>query len=224
MSFEERLRAVMAAPLERIVAPDQRIRPPATVVEQWEVSEKDRFALAEWGLPPGPIMKPEFQDAIEPLLVPNVAGENERRLIAADQRLYQLGWWGNHDLTPKMGAVAGDGRVLAIRDAPRTAADYPAILREHYGDAYFYKPAVEFINSSVAQLIELAWRWHSAVPIFRDLVFEEEPRYYDPETFAAYEARGEAYEGIVLAAMAAIDPAIDADDPDGFWVELITDY
>lgn len=212
----------MTAPLERIVASDQRKRPPVAAVEGWDLPEKDRFALTEWGLPTDVIMKPEFQDATEPQLVPNVAGEHERRLITADQRLYRLGWWGSHDLTPKMGAVAADGRVLGILDAPVTAADLHPDLREVYAD--LYQPAVTFINSSIAQLVELAWRWRSAVVIFRDL-HREEPHYSRPEEeHRAHFARIEACERIVLAEVAAIDPAIDADDPDALWVELITDH
>lgn len=221
MSIEERLQAVLAAPLARIVAPDQRKRPPVTTVERWEVPEKDRFALTEWGLPADLVMKPEFQHAAEPLLVPNVAAEHERRLITADQRLYHLGWWGSHDLTPKMGAVAGDGRVLGIRDAPVTAADLHPDLREVYAD--LHQPAVTFLNSSTAQLVELAWRWRSAVVVLRDLHLQE-PHYSRPEEeHHAHFARIEACERIVLAGMEAIDPAIDADDPDALWVELVTD-
>ncbi|GAB2844543.1 hypothetical protein GCM10027176_55320 [Actinoallomurus bryophytorum] len=211
----------MVAPLERIVAPDQRKRPPAAAVERWEIPEKDRLALAEWGLPTDLIMKPEFQHATEPLLVPNVAAEQERRLIAADQRLYHLGWWGSHDLTPKMGAVAGDGRVLGIRDAPVTAADLHPDLREVYAD--LYQPAVMFLNSSMAQLVELAWRWRSAVAIFRDLHLQEPHHSRPEEEQHAHFARIKACERVVLAEVAAIDPAIDADDPDALWVEVITD-
>jgi SUKH-4 immunity protein len=222
MSIEERLEAVMAAPLERIVAADQRERPPITVVGRWDLPEKDRFALAEWGLPTDLVMKPEIQHAAEPLLVPNVAGERERRLIAAEQRLYRLGWWGSHDLTPKMGAVAGDGRVLGIQDAPLTAADLHPDLREVYAD--LNRPAVMFLNSSTAQLVELAWRWRAAVAVFRDLHLQE-PHYSRPEEeHRAHFERIEACERIVLAGMNAIDPAIDPDDPDALWVSLVADY
>ncbi|MGI5225537.1 SUKH-4 family immunity protein [Actinoallomurus sp. CA-142502] len=219
--LEERLREVMAAPLARIVAPDRRVRPPGTVVDRWKVPEEDRSALAEWGLPTDLVMRPEFQHATEPLLVPNVAGEHERRLIADDQRLYHLGWWGAHDRTPKMGAVAGDGRVLAVRDAPVTAADVHPDLRRVYTD--LYQPAVAFLNSSIARLVELAWRWRSAVAILREFHLQE-PHYSRPEEeHDAHLARVEAGERIVLARAAEIDPAIDPDDPRALWVALITD-
>ena len=210
MSVEERLRAVMAAPLASLVALDRRERPAASVVERWDLPEKDRAALADWGLPTDLLMRPVIQDAAEPLLAPNVAGERERRLIDAGQRLYQLGWWGRHDLTPKIGAVASDGRVLGLRDAPVTAADLPPALREVYAD--LYHPAVTFLNSSIAQFVDIAWRWHAAVAILREFQLQE------PDF-----ARIEACERIVLDGVEAIDPAIDADDPEALWVAIITD-
>lgn len=80
----------MAAPSERIVAPDQRKRPPVTAVERWGTG-KGPVRPRGMGPPTDLIMKPEFQHATEPLLVPNVAAEHERRLVAADQRLYANG-------------------------------------------------------------------------------------------------------------------------------------
>mgnify|MGYP001260576349 CR=1 FL=1 len=39
------------------------------------------------------------------MLVSSLAGPYERSLISGHQRLYELGHWGDHDGTPKMGAV-----------------------------------------------------------------------------------------------------------------------
>ena len=80
-------------------------------------------------------MTPDFQAASEPILAPNIASGVEGPLIAADQRLYQLGRWGSSDRTPMMGAVAGDGRILGLRQAPLTVEDLHPGLRDHYTDA-----------------------------------------------------------------------------------------
>lgn len=209
----------MAAPLDTIIAPDRRERPPMTVVRRWDLPETDRVALTRWGLPTDQIMTPAVQLETEPQLVPNVAGEYERRLISPDQRLYDLGRWGGHDLTPKIGAVAGDGRVLSIRATPLTAHDLHPQLREHHQG--LYHPAVDFISSSVAQFVEVTWRWRAAIEVLRDL---HEPHYTRPEEeFDAYIARLQACERIVLSRVEAIDPEVRADNSKALWVEVITD-
>jgi len=219
LSIEERLAAVMTAPLDTVVGTDSE-RPPTTVVQRWDLPEADRMALVRWGLPTDQLMKPEFQPATEPLLVPNVAGEQERRLISPEQRLYDLGQWGTHDLTPRVGAVAGDGRVLGVRAAPLTADDFPAQLREHYKG--FYSPAVLFINSSVAQFVEVTWRWRAAIELLNDL---QEPPYTNPDTaFNSFVARVKACRRMVLTLVEAIDGAVRADEPDSCWGDTITDW
>ncbi|MEV4313108.1 hypothetical protein [Actinocrispum sp. NPDC049592] len=77
-------------------------------------------------------MTPHLQTEPAPVLVPTVAGPDKRRLVAPDERLYRLGRWGGHEGTPWMGAVAGDGRVLATSENPATAEDIHPDLREHY--------------------------------------------------------------------------------------------
>lgn len=86
-------------------------------------SAEDRLALAEYGLPDDVVMTPSFQTDSELTLVANLAVPRKRELAGADDRFYDLGSRGGHDLTPRMGAVRGDGRVMAVRSAPLTAAD-----------------------------------------------------------------------------------------------------
>jgi hypothetical protein len=219
LAIEERLEAVMVAPLYTLVAADCQARPTQDRVARWELPEADRTALTTWGLPTDQIMMPQIQLDSEPLLIPNVASERERRLIAPDQRLYRLGRLGRHDQTPAIGVVAGDGRIMSIRETPLTADDLHPSLREHYRG--LYKPAVDFISSSVAQFVEVTWRWRAAVAVLRDL---EEPHHSQPMAeFEAHFARVEACERIVLAGVKAIDPGVNVEDPDATWVEIVTD-
>jgi hypothetical protein len=209
----------MTAPLGALVDVGHRLRPSLEAVRAWRLPESGLRALAEHGLPDDVLMTPAFQRGAEPTLVPNLAGPRERRLVTPDDRLYDLGRWGGHDLTPKLGAVRDDGRVLAIRPAPLTAADLPPVLREVHAD--LYRPAVDFISSSVAQFVEISWRWRAAIPVFVDLA--EPAVECPPEEFEAYLDRCDACEHVVLTAVEHIDPAIPADDPHTLWGELIRD-
>lgn len=221
MPIEKRLDAVLAAPVDSIVSREHQIRPAAEVIDGWALPRTDREALNRWGLPNDLLMTPEFRVASEPLLAPNVASAVESRLIIAEQRLYQLGRWGDSEHTPMMGAVAGDGRVLGLRKAPLTVEDLHRDLRDHY--AGFYGPSVIFINSSLACLVELAWRWRAAVQLLRELHDQAPAGTRPTEEYEAHYERLEACERTILAAAATIDPAINPDDPKNIWVELITD-
>ncbi|MDT7840198.1 SUKH-4 family immunity protein [Streptomyces justiciae] len=217
-SVEDRLTALMTAPLESLVDPGHQVRP--TAVRGWRLPEPDLFALAEYGLPDDVVMTPSFQSAAEPTLVPNLAGPRERELATPDDRFYDLGLWGSHDLTPRMGAVRGDGRVLAIRSAPLTAADLAPALREYHAD--LYHPAVDFISSSVAQFVDLSWRWRAAGPLFVELT--EPPLGCPQAEFDAYLDRCDDCERIVLRGFERIDPAaVRADAPHTLWGELVAD-
>jgi hypothetical protein len=209
----------MAAPIDALIDPGHQSRPSPQAVCHWRLPEADRKALTERGLPDDQLMTPCFQSGTAPTLVPNVAGELERRLITPADRLFDLGRWGSHDLTPKMGAVQGDGRVLAIRPAPVTAADLHPDLRDHYRD--LYQPAVDFINSSITQLIDISWRWRTALPILVELSAPSDP--CSEEEIGAHFARREECEQIVLEGIERIDPAIRADDRCTLWGEWVTD-
>ncbi|MFF5496724.1 SUKH-4 family immunity protein [Streptomyces aquilus] len=216
-SVEDRLTALMTAPLETLVDPGHRVRP--TAVRGWRLPEPDLLALAEYGLPDDVLMTPSFQTGAEPTLVPNLAGPRERELATADDRFYDLGLWGSHDRTPRMGAVRGDGRVLAVRSAPLTAADLTPALRGYHAD--LYHPAIDFISSSVARFVDLAWRWRAAVPLFAALT---EPPLGCPEAeFDTYLGGCDDCERIVLRGFERIDPALRADDARSLWGQLVTD-
>ncbi|MGW9372617.1 SUKH-4 family immunity protein [Streptomyces xanthophaeus] len=219
---EHRLEAVMAAPLDALVDPAHQHRPPLHTVATWDLPEADRRALADRGLPDDLFMAPRFQTDTGPALAPPLAaGPLERGLLTPADRLYDLGRWGSHDVTPKMGAVAGDGRILAVRPAPFTAAALHPALRGAY--AGLYRPAVDFINSSAALLVDISWRWRAAVPVLLELT-EPAPTCSEAE-FAAHLARLDACERIVLTGIERIDPALRADDASGtLWGEVVTDH
>ncbi|MFC8343799.1 SUKH-4 family immunity protein [Streptomyces sp. NPDC057280] len=216
-SIEDRLAALMTAPPAGLVDPGHQIRPAS--VRGWRLPESDLRALTDWGLPDDVLMTPSFQTEAEPTLVPNLAGPRERELATADDRFYDLGLWGNDDLTPRMGAVRGDGRVLAILPAPITAADVAPALRESYADLYL--PAVSFISSSVARFVDLSWRWRAARSLFAELT--EPPLGCPQEEFDAYLDRCDDCERIVLRGFARIDPALRSDTPHTLWGGLVRD-
>ncbi|TCO45301.1 SUKH-4 immunity protein of toxin-antitoxin system [Actinocrispum wychmicini] len=214
----ERLTAVMAAGLDELVADDHRIRLPTQAARRWDIPGHGQIALSRWGLPVDQLLVPGFQSETHPILVPNVAGENERRVIAPHQRLYVIGRWGRHESAAKIGAVAGDGRVLALWDSPLAVDDVHPDLAEHYRD--LYRPAVEFVNSSVAQFVECCWRWRAAVEV---LVADLEA--YDPtwptEAALAHCDLHESGKQIVMDQFRQIDPGIDG--PATIWGETVLD-
>lgn len=96
---------------------------------------------------------------------------------------------------------------------------HPA-LREVYRD--LYHPSVDFINSSITQLVQISWRWRAAIPILLELTEPSGP--CSEGEINAYFARREACEQIVLAGIERIDPAIRADDAARtLWGEVVTD-
>lgn len=147
-AVEDELRSMLSQPLERLVTTEDR---PLFigVAQEWDIPQGDRFALGEWGLPQLPLFTPRPQAGTDPILVPNVAGEQERRLVKDGQQLYGLGFWGSSEDSFVVGVVPGDGRVLCLLPAPITVDDIPEVLRPYH--ACLHKPAVSFFSSSVAQ-------------------------------------------------------------------------
>lgn len=209
----------MTMPLRALVDADVAVRPSASLVSSWDLPAEDRTILLEWGLPGDGLMTIRYQVEREPVLVPNVAGHGERRLVTGLERLYDLGLWGAHDLTPHVGVVAGMGTVLAVREQPMQPADLPPQLREVYPDRYH--PAVEFLASSLRQFVELTWRWRAAVRVLREL---PSPSYTEtPAAVDAYLTRLETCHEIVLGRMTRIDARIDSRDQNGLWAQLVLD-
>jgi hypothetical protein len=227
VSLETELADLLTAPLATLLDDTHRVLADARI-EAWDLLPADREALRAWGLPEGPLFHPGLQTEPAPVLVPTVAGERERRLIEPWQRLYLLGQYGpalvvgGEDLTLRVGAVAGSGRVLGIRSRPLTVEDVPRVLRADYAD--FSQPAVRFFNASVAALVEVAWRWRAAGPVFE--------RYPCPGPGEGDEAdlmrwcdRQEAGLQQVLAGMVRIDHTLADPQLDSIWVDSITkDY
>jgi hypothetical protein len=158
-TVEDHLAVIMVAEMGDVVS-GERVCPPETLMREWDLSESDRRALVEWGLPLDSQERPDIQEESGPVLVPNVAGERELRLVSPDQRLYRLINMSVGPVKEWIGAVAGEGRVLMIRPAPVTVNDLAPQLRPYHPG--YYSPAVDFVNSSVAQFVEITWRWHAA--------------------------------------------------------------
>lgn len=150
-----------------MIEPQAQVRFGA-VIEQFRLPGSDRSALQTWGLPDGPLPRPTPQAGARPTLVPNVAGEPERRLIAADQELYLLGVYGadfDADLAIRVGAVAGAGQVMGMRARPMTTDEIAEQPHAYHPD--LYHAAVCYFNASVAAFVEVAWRWRTAVELLR---------------------------------------------------------
>ncbi len=168
------------------------------------------------------MLRPAPQTGSQPQLAPNVAGERERRLITADQRLYLLGIYGSDfdpSLTIRVGAVSGTGQVMGIRARPMTTADIAAPLRPYHPD--LYHPSVCYFNSSVAAFVEVAWRWRAAVELLR---VSPGPHYSAPfEEHEQHRADVQRSCETFLARMTALDHTIGDAELDSLWVETITD-
>ncbi|MBQ1023961.1 SUKH-4 family immunity protein [Micromonospora sp. C95] len=204
---------------DRAAVPGSRV---GAVIGQWHLPESDRSALRLWGLPDGPLLRPTPQAGSRPTLTPNVAGEPERRLISADHRLYLLGVYGadfDANLSIRVGAVAGTGRVMGIRARPMTTDDLAEQLRAYHPN--LYHPAVCYFNASVAAFVEVAWRWHAAVELLRA---HPDPHYTAPlEEHEQHHAEVERSCATFLTRMTSLDPTLDDRDLGSLWVETITD-
>lgn len=223
LSVEDRVAAAMTAPLEEICVAGQVVRPPEDLVRRWDLPESDRQALLRRGLPQDRHRRPLYQAGADPELVPNLAGERERQVASPGDRLYTLVHWGREELQLRIGAVAGTGRVLMIRPKPFTVDDLPLILRE--SNAGLYNPSVMFFNSSVAQFVEVCWRWHVAGEIAVELWRDPHPPKNDRpwEEHEAWFSRLHDCERIVLEHIERIDARVRADDTGTLWTEEVTE-
>ncbi len=206
--IEERLAAVLTAPLDTLLSPDDWAPLEESVVGRWDLPEPDRVALVHRGLPPDGILGSEAQQDHEP------------RLRSDGRTLYDLGTWGAaREEQPRVGASAGDGRVFLVSPRPLTVDDlHPAVRELHAG---FHRPALLPLNSSVAQLVEVMWRVRAALDIL--LALQEPAWDASPEAHEAHGNRLLACRRLILTHLAAVDPAVRADDPDTLWLEAITD-
>jgi hypothetical protein len=215
-AVEDELRFMLSQPLERLVTTEDRPQF-IGVAQEWDIPQGDRFALGEWGLPQLPLFTPRPQAGSDPVLIPNVAGEHERRLVKDGQQLYDLGFWGPSEDSFVVGVVPGDGRVLCLLPAPITVDDIPEVLRPFH--AGLHKPAVSFFSSSVAQYVETAWRWSAAIQILRKV---EEPVYTASEADrVCHYDRLYACVELVVDAARRLDHAVAAEDPQSVWIEVI---
>ncbi|MEU8419635.1 SUKH-4 family immunity protein [Micromonospora sp. NPDC048835] len=220
-SLHDAMVAMLAAPLSSLIELQAQVRFGA-VTDQWDLPTSDRLTLRRFGLPVGPLLRAAPQAETSPALTPNVAGDLERRLISADHRLYLLGVYGaafDTNLSIRVGAVAGTGRVLGIRGRPLTTDDIPEQLRPYHPN--LYHPAVCYFNSSVAAFVEIAWRWRAAVELLRAY---PEPHYTAPlHEHEHHHAEVDRFRATFLENMTRIDPTLGDRDLDSPWVETITE-
>jgi hypothetical protein len=217
-SLYDEMVAVADAPLPDLIESQDQVHVEA-VVDEWRLPEADREALRSWGLPTGPLLSPGPQSEAQPVLVPNIAGESERRLLSADQRLYLLGVYGSDydpELSIRVGAVAGTGQVMGIRGRPLTVDDIAVPLRPYHPN--LYHPAVHYFNQSVAAFVEVAWRWRAAVA---RLNAHPEPRYDAPlEAHEEHQAEIERSCTAFFTRMSRLDSTL-ADN--SLWISAITE-
>jgi hypothetical protein len=211
--------ALVDAPLPSVIEPQVQVRFDATV-DQWDLPEPDRVALRRFGPPRLWWLCPMPQADVEPTLIPNLAGEPERRIATADQKLYLLAVFGRQDadgVAAQVGAVAGTGRVMNLRRRPITTGDIIEPLRFLYPD--IYKPAVCHFNTSVTAFVETAWRWRAAGEVLRT---HPEPHYLAPheEQERYFEEIQQAREAF-LDGLTALDPTLGDPNLASLWVEII---
>jgi hypothetical protein len=124
------------------------VRPPVER-ESWDLPEPDCDALWRYGLPPA------RDDELMGVVGRFQAGR-EPELEEDGARLYLLGMFG----VARLAAVQGTGTVIAI---PAFRSVHPQLL-------YLYPDGIvpQTANSSVAHLVDLAWRWHWLLPVLVD--------------------------------------------------------
>jgi hypothetical protein len=181
---------------------------PGTQLTTWDVPDEAKVALGEYGLP----------RAVDDGLVKVVAGFQEGtqpETEAKGELYYVLGTIGS----TRIGASKGAG---VVRSVPEPFEPHPQ-LAHLFPDGQ----APSFINSSVAQFVECAWRYDQVLP----LLVQEHVRAGAAEVEADRAGWGRAvpdfyvhYQelcGLVLDRFRAIDPQIDPSS--GFWAETIID-
>lgn len=223
--MQERVKSILKAPLDVLVFGKERVCPQDEMVRDWDLPEKDLSALVSWGLPVDVERQPNIQREPGPVLTPNVASEREERLIGRDERLYRLISQGGEDVH-WIGAVAGSGRVLAISPEPMTVNDIHPQLRAHRPD--FYKPSVAFVNSSIAQFVEISWRWWTVEQLFYALRSPNPMNFTDrakaKDAFLAHIDLIERCERLVLEHIELIDDKAFPDGRNSFWWEIVAEY
>jgi hypothetical protein len=117
--------------------------------DSWDLPEADRGALWRYGLPP-----PRDDEMIG--VVGRFQAGCEPELEEDGSRLYLLGMFGE----AKLAAEPGTGTVIAV----------PPYREVHPQLRYLYPDGVVPVtaNSSVARLVDLAWRWHWLLPVLAD--------------------------------------------------------
>ncbi|MEU3342419.1 SUKH-4 family immunity protein [Streptomyces sp. NPDC006668] len=215
VAVQGELQLVLSRPLEQLITVEDQVLIPDAW--GWDIPEGDRRTLTDRGLPRHQLFTPRPQASEGPVLVPNLAGPCERRLAIEGQWLYDLGFWGPSADSFVVAVVPGEGRVLRLLPAPITAEDIPEVLRPYHPG--LHKPAVSFFNSSVAQYVETAWRWHGALGVIRKA--EEHAPTAPEEAVVRHYDRLYACVEFVVDAVRRLDSSVAADSPESVWVELI---
>lgn len=214
MSLSSQVADVLAADLAALVSNEGRVSVDGGARE-WRLPDADKAALERWGLVSSPMIDALPQFGAEPSLTPNVAGDRERALLRPDQRLYLLGRFGpappDMSLTVHIGAVSEVGTVLGVSERPMTTDDIPEVLRVVY--AGHYRPSVQFMNSSVAQFVDLSWRWRA----IRDLLMTTDTNAVD---VYLDDSGGKAQ---MLDGFVRIDEALADIELNSLWRSLILD-
>lgn len=187
---------------------DAGSRRPGRQLNGWDLPDDAKEALSTYGLPrddgaevPGFVA--EFQEGVHP----------GRELQG--ERYYVLGRFGSGPI----GALSGSG---VVRSVPHPFTPHPQ-LAHLYPDG----PMPAFVNASVPQFVECAWRYHCVIP----LLLQERVRAgraevqavtaglgpESPDFFAPYQQMCRE----VLDRFRSIDPEIEPES--GFWAELIID-
>ena len=204
---------VLAADLGELTEGGRLSVRPSVSPQEWELAEEDRQSLWGHGLPPA-------GDGVLTVVGDPQPGPRAE-LDEGGTRLYRLGSYG----VARVGAMERTGTVLAL---PKYREVHPSLRHLHPEGI---TPSV--VNSSVAGLVDCAWRWYWLAP----LLAEQQTLAGEAEVAAwraavASDARDEEPRDYyadckalcldILAAFQARDPVIATDDR-SFWSEVIRD-
>jgi hypothetical protein len=111
-------------------------------------------------------------------------------------------------------------QITATAARPLTVADLHRDLRAEHPD--FRRPAVSFINSSVARYVEVAWRWYCRRGSIAAQAGAAGRRTPDAE-YLSYLTESKEHHEQFLAELAVIDPAIADPGLDSLCISTLLD-
>ncbi|GEM30819.1 hypothetical protein NN3_18260 [Nocardia neocaledoniensis NBRC 108232] len=203
-AIDDRLDAIMNAPLARLVVPQRQHRLSSSAFSHWRLPEKQRVSLALWGLPTDFVVRPDYRSTY-------IEGEPTAPDRSCERR-YELGTGIGAADGLRITATAC-GMVFAIRCGPSRCPAPPIA-----GIA----GTPMMVNSSVFEFVELAWRWRAAAMTLDPLLLLLRPA--GTSGTSRCTDRINTLKSRIFEHALRIDPNIIGAHAPGFWHSLILDF